>query len=70
MSNLRHIDIILKSSDYEVCLTYPMARFAKLPYDLSKSHAMEAFDHVHIDNWGPYKMIAHANIDFFFYHNR
>jgi len=42
-----------------------MAKFAKLPYALSKSHASACFDLVHIDIWGAYKVPAHGKYRYF-----
>jgi len=49
-SKLRHISIVPKARKcMKVRLTCPMAKFSKLPYDLSSSHANESFQLVHID---------------------
>ena len=56
-SKLKHIDAISASNKgKEVCLTCPMAKFAKLPYDISTSCASDCFDLVHIDIWGAYRV--------------
>lgn len=40
----------------EVCLTCPLTRFTKQPYKPSGSKVGEAFELVHIDTWGSYKV--------------
>lgn len=56
-STLRHLPPLSGhiSSITQVCATCPLAKFTKLPYSLSDSHASHAFDLVHMDIWGPYK---------------
>ena len=50
VSKLRHVEGVPRpSGSKEVCFTCPMAKFAKLPFPLSESHAAESFDLVHID---------------------
>lgn len=48
-----------------LCLTCPLARFTKLPFSLSTSHAKSAFDLVHIDLWGPYKECTKSTCRYF-----
>ncbi|GJR20896.1 cysteine-rich receptor-like protein kinase 8 [Tanacetum coccineum] len=48
--------VVLPKSHNAECLSCPMAKFAKLPYDHSDSHSTEVFDLIHIDIWGPYKV--------------
>ena len=74
-SELRDIAIVPKSSYCkEMCLTCPMAKSAKLPYDLSESPAVESFDLLHIDIWGAYRVAAHDKYRYFLtvvdYHSR
>lgn len=49
----------------KVCLTCPLEKFTKLPYCLSESHSLSAFDLVHIDIWGPYKVCTKGKFKFF-----
>ena len=49
----------------EVCLTCPMAKFAKLHYDLSDSCARECFELVHIDIWSAYRVLTHGKYRYF-----
>ena len=46
-SKLRHLKefpVVVSKFDNAECLSCPMAKFAKLPYALSESHAMSMFD--------------------------
>ena len=51
MKKLKLIGCIKDNVDESVCvcLTCPMAKFTKLPYNLSESMATESFSLVHID---------------------
>lgn len=49
----------------QVCLTCPMAKFTKFPYQLSESHAKLPFDLIHIDTWGPYKVANRGQYKYF-----
>lgn len=49
----------------KVCLTCPMAKFTKLPYNLSSSHAVKLFELVHLDTWGPYKVPTRGKFKYF-----
>lgn len=49
----------------KVFLTCPMAKFTKLSFSLSESHAKELFELVHIDIWGPYKVCTKGKFRFF-----
>lgn len=42
-----------------------MAKFHNLPFNLSKSQATNAFELIHIDTWGPYKIPTQGNHKFF-----
>lgn len=42
----------------EECLTCPVAKFTKLPYNKSESRAASSFDLVHMDTWGPYRVMT------------
>lgn len=55
----------LSHNSTKVCLTCPLAKFTKLPYTLSASHAANTFDLVHIDIWGPYKVCTKGKFRFF-----
>nr|GEY95952.1 cysteine-rich RLK (receptor-like protein kinase) 8 [Tanacetum cinerariifolium] len=60
-SKLKHIKELPVSISKEClrqCLSCLMAKFTTLPYDLSDSHSVNIFDLIHIDIWGPYKIIS------------
>nr|GEU96798.1 retrovirus-related Pol polyprotein from transposon TNT 1-94 [Tanacetum cinerariifolium] len=50
-SNLKHIpcvSVTKANEKLDSCMSCPMAKFAKLPYALSDSHALEPFNLIHI----------------------
>lgn len=49
----------------QVCITGPMYKFVKLPFDLSKSHVAYNFELLHIDAWGPYKIPTREKYKYF-----
>lgn len=49
----------------KVCVTCPMSKFNKLPFPLSDSHAQKAFDLIHIDIWGPYRVYTRGKYKHF-----
>lgn len=54
---LKQIGCIDNTVDVQgVCLTCPMAKFCKLPFNVSKSCATSAFELIHLDVWGPYRV--------------
>ncbi|GKE70737.1 cysteine-rich receptor-like protein kinase 8, partial [Tanacetum coccineum] len=57
-STLKHISCIphVSKSNKDTCLSCPMAKFTKLPFFDSGSHCQIAFQMIHIDIWGPYKV--------------
>lgn len=58
LSGLKHIpslkDVIQPTK--EICITCPLSKFTKLPYELNTSHAKAIFELIHIDTWGPYRV--------------
>lgn len=66
-SKLKFIDCIKHCTQVsdQVCLTCPMAKFTKLPFSLSESHAAKAFELVHTDIWGPYKVSTRKKFTYF-----
>ncbi|XP_074323254.1 uncharacterized protein LOC141660189 [Apium graveolens] len=56
-STLKLIDCIKHCTHVseQICLTYPMAKFSRLPFSLSDSRADKAFELIHTDIWGPHK---------------
>ena len=55
ISNLKHI----------FCDTCNLAKFHKLPFTLSNKIASDLFDLVHMDLWGPYKIVAVSGAKYF-----
>uniref|UniRef100_A0A803KUW9 GAG-pre-integrase domain-containing protein n=1 Tax=Chenopodium quinoa TaxID=63459 RepID=A0A803KUW9_CHEQI len=55
----------VKSSSSDVCLTCPLAKFTKLPYNLSVSREKEPFELVHLDTWGPYRVPTKGKYKYF-----
>lgn len=49
----------------EVCVTCPLAKFTKLPFPVSDSHARTAFALIHADTWGPYKVCTRSKYKYF-----
>nr|GEW47173.1 retrovirus-related Pol polyprotein from transposon TNT 1-94 [Tanacetum cinerariifolium] len=67
-SKHKHVSCISNSNDKTntvSCLSCPMAKFTKLPYNLSESHALDIFELVHIDIWGPYKVATNGSKKYF-----
>ncbi|XP_074364467.1 uncharacterized protein LOC141705373 [Apium graveolens] len=58
-------EISTTKTSSQICVTCPMAKFTKLPFTLSDSHAHKIFDLVHIDIWGPYKVCTKGNMKYF-----
>ena len=49
----------------ESCVVCPLAKITKIPFPLSTSRAKEAFELIHIDTWGPYRVRSKANERYF-----
>lgn len=59
LGKLKHVpsipkDILLCKDG--MCITCPMAKFTKVPYPISESKALTAFELLHIDIWGLYRV--------------
>lgn len=65
LAKLHLIPDIPKSSNTEICITCPMAKFHNLPFNISDSHAPHTFALIHIDIWGPYKVCTKDKCRFF-----
>lgn len=59
-ASLRH----LKSISH-ICLVCPLAKHTKLPFSLSCSRSKSAFELLHCDIWGPYRVPTHDSKRFF-----
>nr|GEW44811.1 retrovirus-related Pol polyprotein from transposon TNT 1-94 [Tanacetum cinerariifolium] len=67
-SKLKHMNelhVSLSKSCLDRCLSCLMAKFTKLPYDLSNSHSTSVFKLIHIDIWGPYKVPTDGKFRYF-----
>ncbi|KAL2249557.1 UNVERIFIED_CONTAM: Retrovirus-related Pol polyprotein from transposon RE2 [Sesamum indicum] len=59
---LKHIPSINKNkSVLSLCDICPMAKMHRLPFSSSDTHAVDIFDLVHMDVWGPYKQFSISN---------
>lgn len=68
VSKLRHIDRVkpfLSQQKEQVCLTCPLAKMTNLVFPSSESHASKAFELIHTDIWGPYKVNTRGKFRFF-----
>ena len=65
MQNMPKFKHLSTDSAAQVCITCPLAKFTKLPYHQSTSHASKTFDLVHLDIWGPYKVCTRGNFRYF-----
>ncbi|KAJ8452442.1 hypothetical protein Cgig2_000031 [Carnegiea gigantea] len=67
LSRLKHIaqisDKVNKTDD--VCLTCPLAKFTKLPFGLREHTAANAFNLIHMDVWGPYRVPTRGKFRYF-----
>lgn len=66
-SKMKHIDWMkpFLNNQTQVCLTCPMAKLTNQPFPVSTSRAAAAFSLVHIDIWGPYKVLTRGKFRFF-----
>lgn len=62
---IAQIKELVNSVPSYISITCPLARFTKLPFSLSKSHACKEFDLIHIDVWGPYKVATRGKYKYF-----
>lgn len=53
-SKLKHLFSQFSCTDVQSCETCILAKQHKLPFERSDSIAIDVFDLVHIDLWGPY----------------
>uniref|UniRef100_A0A803MBF1 GAG-pre-integrase domain-containing protein n=1 Tax=Chenopodium quinoa TaxID=63459 RepID=A0A803MBF1_CHEQI len=60
LGKLKHISYVkpYTQQNTQICITCPMAKFTKLSYTLSNSHAQEPFELIHMDIQGPYKVCS------------
>lgn len=67
VTKLKHIPCVKPyvHDKSQICITCPMAKFAKLPYSESTSHASVPFELIHLDTWGPYKVAYNGKYRYF-----
>lgn len=67
MSKIRKIPelSVLHQHTAEVCITCPRAKMTKVEYNRSMSRAKEIFDLIHLDIWGPYKVMTRTHCRYF-----
>nr|CBL54154.1 hypothetical protein [Beta vulgaris subsp. maritima] len=67
MSKIRKIPelSVLHQHTAEVCITCPRAKMTKVEYKRSMSRAKEIFDLIHLDIWGPYKVMTRTHCRYF-----
>ncbi|XP_031265178.1 uncharacterized protein LOC116123568 [Pistacia vera] len=62
---LRHINKALPIDVNSHCSICPLAKQARIPLPLSQSISQHPFDLLHLDVWGPYKVLTYGNARFF-----
>lgn len=68
MSKIMSISTVknhISSVPPHICITCPIARFTKLPFNSSLSHAGSNFELIHADIWGPYKVHTRGKYRYF-----
>lgn len=68
LSRLQHIDRVkpfLSQHKNQVCITCPLSKMTRISFPTSDSHAMKAFELLHSDIWGPYKVNTRGKFRFF-----
>lgn len=55
----------LKNCDQSYCIVCPLAKQTKLPFQLSSTVSHSAFELVHCDVWGPYRVPTYDSKRFF-----
>lgn len=68
VSRLQHIEQVkpyISQKTEQVCLTCLLSKMTRLAFPVSSSHAPKAFDLLHVDIWGPYKVSTRGKFRFF-----
>lgn len=65
MSKIKSIVGGNKTSFEEVCLSYPMSKFFKLPFTLRHTKTQYTFEIVYMDIWGPYRVSTYKGRKYF-----
>ena len=64
MKHISHIKPFLTDTAI-VCVTCPVSKLTKFPFQKSASYAAWPFDLLHIDTWGPYKVLTRRKFKYF-----
>lgn len=64
---LKHISFLktVNTNSDQVCITCPMGKFTRQPFNLSHSHASTPFELLHTDIWGPYRVTTRGKYKYF-----
>ncbi|KAL2920586.1 Retrovirus-related Pol polyprotein from transposon RE1 [Bienertia sinuspersici] len=67
-SKLQYVDSSIKcdANHDEICQVCPKAKQARLPFPVSLSITNKSFEIIHVDVWGPYKVVTHDKCNMFF----
>lgn len=65
MQHISHIKPCMSQKEEHVCITRPLAKMIKLSFPISNSHASNAFELIHTDIWGPYKVSTRGKFRYF-----
>ena len=70
-SKLRKIDYVPKMTfSSNICLICrPMVKFPKLPYPTNDNKCAQPFELIHIDIWGPYRVLSQGKYRYFVIHS-
>lgn len=64
---LKHIPFLktVNTNSDQVCITCPMGKFTRQPFNLSHSHASTPFELLHTYIWGPYRVATREKYKYF-----
>ncbi|XP_074305524.1 uncharacterized protein LOC141640740 [Silene latifolia] len=62
---INSIKLTAAAKNKQICLSCPMAKLTKTPYTLRNSTYAQPFDLVHIDIWGPYRVLYRGKYKYF-----
>lgn len=65
MLHIARVKPCLYQEKDQVCLTCPMSKMTRLAFSASESRASKPFDLLHVDIWGPYKVVTGTKFRFF-----
>lgn len=66
VSTIKHLPFLkINSPINQICTSCPMAKFSKLPFNISASQASESFELVHMDIQGPYRIPYQSKYRYF-----